>query len=120
MPSTRLSEMELIDQMKYAFQNPALIGSTDLVNAPSAGFKIVVYGFHVNGTGGANSFVFTRGAGLTVINSQKGVVSNGAQSIPPGLIALFECNESEKLSISTSAATAVGVDVWYILQRVTP
>lgn len=120
MPSTRLSEGEIVDQLKFAFQNPALVGSTDLVAAPGPGFKIVVYGYCVNGSGGANSFVFTRGAGLTPICGQKGVTSNGAVPMPPSEFPLYDCGENEKLAVGTAAATAVGVDVWYALQRVTP
>lgn len=120
MSSTRLSEMEIIDQMKIFSANPALAANQDLIVAPGVGFKFVIYGYCVNGTGGANTFVFTRGAGPTAISSVKAVPASGNNNVPPSLVALHECGENEKLGVTLSAATAVGVDIWYLLQRVTP
>jgi hypothetical protein len=120
MPSTRLAEGEVVDQLKVFVANPALAANQDLIGAPGAGFKIVVYGYSVNASGGANSFFLTRGTGPTAITSVKGLAANAGTNMPPGEFFLHECNENEKIGITLSAATAVGIDLWYALQRVTP
>jgi len=120
MPSTRLAEMEVVDQLKFSFTNAASAGNQDLIGAPGVGFKIVIYGYSINASGGANTVFFTRGTGPTPLCSQKGLGASAGSNMPPGEFFLHECAENEKLGITLSAATNVGVDVWYALQRVTP
>jgi hypothetical protein len=120
MPSTRLAEGEVVDQLKVFVASPTTIGNQDLIPAPGAGFKIVIYGYSANASGGANTFFLTRGTGPTPIMSAKGLVAQAGTNMPPSEFFLHECAENEKLGITLSAATIVGIDIWYCLQRVTP
>lgn len=116
MPSARLSEGEVIDQLRFAFANPAAIADNAIVAAPGAGYKIVVYGYQIDATGGANTVIFKSAANAKT--ATKGFVASGGMAIPPGVAPLFECNENEALNAALTAATAVGIDVQYCIARV--
>jgi hypothetical protein len=116
MPSGRLSEGEAHDLVRTVFGDPASIGDNSLLAAPGVGWKIVVYGYQIVATGGANTVRFRSNANS--IGSGKGFAVNGGISVPPGDIPLFECNENEALNLNLSAATAVAVDVQLAKVRV--
>jgi stage V sporulation protein SpoVS len=112
-----LTEGEILDRLVTVFADPAGAGNTQLVTAPPAGQKIVVFGYQLfNNAGTANNVRFQSAA----INktSLKALAANaGAYAMPTG-IKLFECNAAEALNINLSAATAIGVDVQYLIQPV--
>lgn len=116
MPSSRLSEGEVVDYAKSAFGDPSAIGDNSLVAAPGLGWKIVVYGYQIVATGGANVIRFRSAA-----NSKSpafGFAANGGMAVVPRDIPLFECNENEALNANLTAATAVGVQLQYALVRI--
>lgn len=109
MPSGRLSEGEVGDQVRTFFSNPTNSGDNTLQSAPGAGWKWVVYGYQIANNGaGANNVKFRSAA--NDISSLKALAVAAGSNIPPGTLPLFECNENEILGINLSAATAVGVD----------
>jgi|tagenome__1003787_1003787.scaffolds.fasta_scaffold20935905_5 hypothetical protein len=116
MPSGRLSEGEVVDFLKVAIGNPASVGDNLLVAAPGLGFKLVVYGYQLNATGGANNVVFR--SGTTPISSVKSLANQAGSNVPPNTLLLFECLENQVLNTNLSAATAVGVDLQYAIARV--
>lgn len=116
MPSGRLSETEVVDQVQTLFADPAAAGDNQIAGAPGANFKWVVYGYQIIATGGANNVRFKSGANNKT--SLKGFAANAGISVEPSVVPLFECNENEALNINLSAATAVGVDVQAAKARV--
>lgn len=116
MPSGRLSEGEVVDFLKFAFGNPASAGDNLSVAAPGLGFKLVVYGYQLNASGGANNLTFR--SGTTPISSVKSLANQAGSNVQPSTLPLFECLENQVLNTNLSAATAVGVDLQYAIARV--
>ena len=112
----RLSEGEIVDLLRTAFADPSSSGDSQIVAAPGAGFKIVVFGYQIVNGGTANNVRFR--SATNSITSLKALAINGGTNVKPGVIPLFECNANEALNINLSGATAVGVDVQYLIARV--
>lgn len=112
----RLTEAEINDQLKSAFLDPSGAGDNSLVAAPGAGFKIVVFGYQITNGGTANNVRFRSAANS--VTSLKALAINGGTNVVPGERPLFECNANEALNINLSGATAVGVDLQFLIARV--
>lgn len=119
--TTRLKQEEALWRMKSAFADPAAAADNLIVAAPGAGFKIVVYGYQVwNNADTAQTARFrsaTNNIGPAIIMGVS-TASKTDYQVTPGSVPIFECNANEALNINLSAATAVGVQVQYGIERV--
>ena len=114
---TRLSTDEARRILKTTFADTSATGDTPVVPAPGAGRKVVVYGFQLfNNVATANNLRF-KSAGNN-IGPLIGMGANGSASVSPSGVPLFECNANEALNLNLSAATAVGVLVYYTVESV--
>jgi hypothetical protein len=116
MPSGRLTEGEVVDQLRSVFADASSIGDNALLAAPGLTWKFVVYGYQLVATGGANVVRFR--SATNSLSPAFGFAANGGIAVPPNVTPLFETNENEALNVNLSAATAVGVHVQYARVRV--
>lgn len=113
-----LSEAEIFDRAEPAFADPAGAGDNQVVAAPGVGKKIVCVGFAIwNNADTAQTARFRSAANSRTPAIVMGVTAAAKEdySIPPGHWKVFECNENEALNVNLSAATAVGVIVWFYI-----
>lgn len=114
---TRLDPGEVRVRMRTAFADPSASGNTEVVPAPGAGKKIVVYGYQINNNAGTGNNLRFQSAG-TNIGALKGLGANGGSNMQPSDVPLFETAENQALNINLSAATAAGVEVQYTIEAV--
>lgn len=118
---TRLKPEEIAYRLKTAVGNPAVAADNQLVAPPGVGFKIVVYGYQLWAAADTAQTAIFRSAANPIYPAMVLGATAGAKSVydcTPGLVPLFECNPNEALNLNLAAATAVGVAVQYVIERV--